>query len=197
MTPAGKPRRYCYASRLSPVVRYQCSPILAGSFCGFSAMSNGADRNRVALAMFESNQSLCRVLGDFDNTGLSHHQMGVAGRASAIAALIEVFEAFSQRPKPVEDLLRGVQPLALDVGHERLVASSGPLWPTLRCFGSAPYEPLIVAPWMAPRLRNELTAHIANGAVLFGVRAVSADQQKTCTKTLLQHSSHRVHTHEF
>jgi hypothetical protein len=160
-------------------------------------MSSGVERNRVALAMFENNHNLCRALEDFDSAGLAPDQMGVAGHASAISALVQAFHAGATRPKPIADLLRGVQPLALNVGHEKLVASSGPLWPALKCFGRVPDEPLVVAAWMAPRLRDELATHITNGAVLFCVRAASADQQKTCTQTLLQHSTHRVHTHEF
>jgi hypothetical protein len=194
---AGKYRRSCHVSRSSPVVRHDRSAMPAGPYGGFLLMSSGVDRNRVALAMFENNQSLCRALGDFDSAGLVPDQMGVAGRASAISALVHAFHAGTARPKPIAGLLQGVQPLALDVGREKLVASSGPLWPALRCFGIAHNEPLVVAPWMAPRLRDELVAHLTNGAVLFGVRPASADQQKTCTQTLLQHSTHRVHTHEF
>jgi hypothetical protein len=171
--------------------------MLAGPFSGFLPMSSGVDRNRVALTMFENNQSLCRALADFDISGLAPDQMGIAGRASAISALVRVFHAGAARPIPIEGLLHGVIPLARNVGHEKLVASSGPLWSTLKCFGIASDEPLVVAPWMVPRLRDELAGHIKNGAILFGVRAAFADQQKTCTQTLLQHSTHRVHSYEF
>ena len=160
-------------------------------------MSSRVDRNRVALAMFESNHGLCRALGDFDSAGLAPEQMGVAGRASAISTLIEDFHAGTTRPAGVKHLIGGIAPLAVLVGQERLLASAGPFWPSLQCFGTSPDDSLVSARWMTPRLRDELATHIVNGAILLGVRAASADQQKTCTQTLLQHSTHRVHTHEF
>jgi hypothetical protein len=180
-----------------PVLRHHSSATLAGTFNGFSPMSSGADRNRVALAMFESNQSLCQALGDFDNAGLAPEQMGVAGRASAISALVQAFQAGAKRPVRVTHLISGIAPLAVKVGQEKLLASGGPLWPSLQFFGSLPDDALVSARWMTPLLREELGAHLINGAILLGVRAASADQQKTCTHTLLQHSTHRVHTHEF
>jgi hypothetical protein len=180
-----------------PVLRHHSSVTLAGTFNGFSPMSSGADRNRVALAMFESNQSLWRALGDFDNAGLAPEQLGVAGRASAISALVQAFHAGTSRPAHVQHLISGIAPLAVMAGQERLLASAGPLWPSLQCFGTMPDDALVCARWMTPRMRDELATHIVNGAILLGVRAASADQQKTCTQTLLQHSIHRVHTHEF
>ena len=164
---------------------------------GFSPMSSGVDRNRVALAMFVSNQSLCLALSDLNRAGLPSEQMGIAGRATAMAALVEAFHTGSARPSGVEQLIRGIQPLPVMAGPERLLASDGPLWPTLKCFGTVPDAPLVVALWMPPRLRDELAAYIIDGAALLGVRAASVDQHKTCTQTLLQHSTHRVHTHEF
>jgi hypothetical protein len=171
--------------------------MLAGPFNGFSPMSSGAYRNRVALAMFENNQCLCRALEHFDNAGLAPEQMGVAGRASAVSAHVQVFYAGTTMPARVEHLINGIAPLAAMVGQERLRASASPLWPSLQCFGTLPDDALVSARWMIPRLRDELATHIVNGVIFFGSRAASADQQKTRTQTLLQHSNHRVHTHEF
>jgi hypothetical protein len=171
--------------------------MLAGPFNGFSPMSSGADRNRVALAMFENNQSLGRAFGEFDRVGLPSDQMGLAGRASAIAAFQQYLEGNQTRSASAQQLIRAVEPLGGSVGDERVFASSGSLWPALRCFGTVPGDALITACWLARRYRDEIAASITHGAVLFGLRATSVNQQKTCTQILLQHSSHRVHTHEF
>ena len=160
-------------------------------------MNTGTDRNRVALAVFENSQSICRALSDLDGAGLPPEQMGVAGRASAMSALVAAFHTSWARPSGVEQLICQIQPLAVMAGPERLLASDGPLWPALQCFGSVPGDVLVSACWMSPRLRDEIAAHIINGAALLGVRAASVDQQKTCTQTLLQHSTYRVHTFEF
>ncbi len=114
-----------------------------------------------------------------------------------MSALVQAFNAGVVKPARLEQLVLGLQPLAGMAGSERLVASGGPLWPSLQCFGTSPEHDLVNAYWMAPRIRDELSAHLVNGAVLLGVRATTADQQKTCTQTLLQHSTHRVHTLEF
>jgi hypothetical protein len=171
--------------------------MLAGRGNGVTNMSTSADRNRVALAMFQSSQNLCRALGDFDKAGLASQQMGLAGRASAMSDFIRSFHASETKLASAEQLIGSIEPLAMTAGQEGILASGGPLWPALQCFGTAPSDALVSARWMEPRLRDELTAHINNGAILFGVRAASVDQQKICTHILLQHSSHRVHTHEF
>jgi hypothetical protein len=171
--------------------------MLAGIFNGLPTMSSGVDRNRVALAMFENNQGLCRALGDFDRVGLTSEQIGIAGRASVMTAFIEAYHAGNTMSACAKYLISGITPLAVMVGEERLLASGGPLWPSLRCFGTLPGDALVSARWMAPKLQDELATHIANRAILLGVCAASADQQKSCTQTLLQHSTHRVHTHEF
>jgi len=46
-------------------------------------------------------------------------------------------------------------------------------------------------------LRNDLTSYIRNGAVVLGVSSNTLDQQRQSTRVLLEHSSHRVQTHEF
>ena len=160
-------------------------------------MVYGNDRNRVAMTVFENGPSLCRLLSDFDTAGLAAEQMGFAGRSSAISDLLQACEVDKHTTERIGVFLRETEQLALIVGDEKLVISRGSLWPTLRCFANAPGEPLLAAQLMTARFRDELTAYIVKGAILFGVRTVSIDQQRSCTRTLLQHSTHRVHTLEF
>ncbi len=160
-------------------------------------MRGGADRKRVAFALFENSQRLCRVLGDFETAGFNAQQMGVAGRASAISAFAKVLHANMSRPARADHLISELVPLSVVANEEKLVASGGPFWPTLQCFGIRPEDDLVSAPWMTPRLRDELAAHIIDGAILFGIRAATVEQHKVSTQNLLQHSTHRVHTHEF
>ena len=66
-----------------------------------------------------------------------------------------------------------------------------------RCLGAATAEALITANWMTLKLRDDLTQDIRKGAVVLGVSANDFDQRRQSTRILLQHSSHRVQTHEF
>lgn len=143
-------------------------------------------RLRIALAAFDDGERLRAALNALSKANVADTQKGVAAR----------------RPQ-IESLLRAAIPLGrlttvpFTANGDETLASDGPFWSALNFFAKAAGQPLIVAPWMAPRLRDELCRHISDGATLLGARATTTEQQKQCTQILLNCSSHRVHTHEF
>ncbi len=160
-------------------------------------MTKAADRSRNCVAIFDTFPDLCRAFDDFDAVALPSGQIGLAGRASTVTGLKHYLGQGRVKILSADRALFAIAPVGIDVGEEKLLATGGGLWPTLQFFGTRPGEELIAARWIAPHNRDELTTHIINGAVLVSVRAATADLHRKCTQILLQHSSNRVHTHEF
>ena len=158
-------------------------------------MSLNSNRNRIALALFDEGASLCRALSELMITGVTVDQLGVAGPSSAIHRLAHQLDNLASNE--IKILISEMQILRRDDGGEKLVVWRGPLWSTLHFFTDAASEPVAIAPWMDPRLRDELIAHINGGCILLGLRTSSIQQQKACTQLLLQHCRHRVRTYEF
>lgn len=154
-------------------------------------------RTRVALAAFDRGTDLCPALIGLDQAGFDSAQLGIAARESIFATLKSQYIAGSLNATSAPRLVCGSSPLDPTTVQEPVRISAGHFWPTLKCFGSMPHEPLLTAPWMPPQLRDELARHIAQGAILLGVGAGSPEQQRTATQILLTHSSHRVQTHDF
>jgi hypothetical protein len=189
----------------SPVVRHGDQLVPGCHDTQEPLMTTGTERNRVAMAMFESTQCLCQDLsedlcgglGDFDQAGFAGDQMGVAGVASATSALVQSTNGRTPKSAHFERLISGFKVPVMATGQAGILASAGPLWPALQCFGTAPGDPLVMARWIALRSGDEFAAHIGTGVILFGVRATSAGQKKSCTHIPLQHRPHRVYTREF
>lgn len=95
------------------------------------------------------------------------------------------------------DAIAEVETTAPRIGDQFVVVTRNSLWQKIKCFGAAASGALITAGWMTHQLRDDLTEHIRNGAVVLGVSCNDFDQQRQSTRILLRHSSHRVQTHEF
>ena len=83
------------------------------------------------------------------------------------------------------------------LGGDQVAVTRGSLWQCLSSFAAGADDEFITAHWMAPKLRDDLATYIRAGAVVLGVSANTINQQRESTRVLLQHSSHRVQTHEF
>lgn len=184
-----------------PLERQQSRLVLAGAPFGERAMTTVPGkvlgRIRVALAAFDRGSDLCPALASLDDVKFDPAQLGIAARASSFSRLRSQHVAGTLSGASASQLICGSVPLSLTVAHEPVLISAGPLWPTLACFGTSQGELLVTATWMAAALREDVIRHLANGAILLGVTAKSAEQQRTATQILLNHSSHRVHTLDF
>ncbi len=175
-------------------------------------MALGVHRTRIALATFDAGRGLGAALAHLKRAGLLRTQMGIAARASVVAALARDAPIVALGTDDVAPLFVELARLPVVLGSENfatenvstenlnrdsILVSGWAFWQRLGAFNTGAAEPLVTAPWMAPQLRLEVADRIRLGAALLGVSAVDLDQQKLCTQILLDHSSHRVHTHEF
>jgi hypothetical protein len=156
----------------------------------------GVGRTRIALAAFDAASPFGLALRSIEANGVRLGQLGFAAKAPTIRAFRAALSVSGLIGGVADGALDALLPLDVTIGGEQVLAST-PFWRELACFGTGVDGPVIVAPWMAPQLRNELTAQLADGAALLGVRPVSAEQQRACTQALLSHASNRVYTHEF
>ncbi len=178
--------------------RQQNLPVQTGARPqGERAMEIVPDRVRLTMAPFNRGADLCPALQDLERAMFKMTQFGIAARDSVFSKLKQQYVAGTLKAASVAELVCGSAPLDVSIAHEPVRISAGSMWPSLACFGSSQGEPLVAASWMAPHLRDELTRHLAKGAILLGVTAATAEQQKMATQILLNHSSHRVHTHDF
>jgi hypothetical protein len=161
------------------------------------SMMPASNRLRVALTAFDHGKAMCAALEGLGRTGIDVAQVGIAARQSVFSTLEADYHAGKLMANGVPQLLSGAAVLGLAVGHDAVQVSKGSLWPALQCFGAHAGDPPVSAPWMTAQMRDDLTAHLARGAILFGVGARSAGQQSSATQILLEHSSQRVLTHDF
>lgn len=171
--------------------------MLVGDINGGGRMANDINRTRVALALFDRGIDLAPALRGLEAAGFDGGQLGIAARASRFVSLKTDYAAGVLSARIAAPLICGSTLLGAGALDDPVRISTGTFWPALRCFGADSGSPLVSAPWMAPRLRDELSRHLTDGAILLGVGAVSPEQQRSATQLLLNHSSHRVHTHDF
>ncbi len=160
-------------------------------------MAKGADKKRLAIAVFDRGDCLCRALADLGGVGITREQLGIAALAPTLVRLQNGAWCVGSACGDIADAVARVETTPARVDDQFVVVTRNSLWQKLQCFGAAASEALITANWMTLKLRNDLTDHIRKGAVVLGVSANDFDQQRQSTRILLQHSSHRVQTHEF
>jgi hypothetical protein len=149
----------------------------------------GTERARLTLATFDCGQRLALALNELSDCQLGRDHIGLAALESAIPRITTI--------APPCPLLTDLTSHIARSTYSRLVTTSAPFWQRFACFGSHIGDPLVVARWMPPRLRDELTGRIVSGAVVLGVAPVTLSQQTLSARIMLAHSSARVQTHEF
>ena len=160
-------------------------------------MSKGVSKTRLAIAVFDRGECLCRALADLDVAGFKRDQRGIAAVAPTLIRLQNGAWCAGSACGVVADVIVEVETTPTRVDDEFVVVTRNSIWQKLQCFGSASSEALITANWMTLQLREDLTEYVRKGAVVLGVSASDFDQQRQSTRILLKHSSHRVQTHEF
>jgi hypothetical protein len=162
-------------------------------------MAKGADKTRLrlAIAVFDGGECLCRALADLGLVGFVREQVGIAALASTLLGLRQGPSCVGSQCGDVVDAIAQVEKTPTKVNNEFVVVTRDSLWQRLGCFSAATAEALITANWMTLKLRDDLTGYIRKGAIVLGVSANDLNQQRQSTRILLQHSSHRVQTHEF
>ncbi len=174
-----------------------CKRVRAVSESGTANMSRGGGKTRLAIAVFDRGECLCRALMDLDVAGFTREQRGIAAVAPTLVRLQNGTWCTGSACGVVADVIAEVETTPTRVDDEFVVVTRNSIWQKLQCFGAVASEALITANWMTLKLRDDLTEYVRNGAVVLGVSANDIDQQRQSTRILLRYSSHRVQTHEF
>lgn len=160
-------------------------------------MIKGADKTRLAIAVFDSDACLCNALANLRSVGFGREQIGIATLTSTLSALRSGALGVALDDGNAADPVTQVETTLTKVDDGFVVVTRGSFWERLGCFGGAASQALGTANWMTLKLRDDLTEYIRKGAIVLGVSARDLDQQRQSTRILLRFSSHRVQTHEF
>lgn len=159
---------------------------------------SGAAKTRLAIAAFAHAANLVEAVVELERTGFGREQLGIAGLESSIAQLQA--GTSGRATGLLGELLRSAEratPAFIVSGDDFVLVACGPLWQNIGTMRGNAGDQLVIASWMDPATRAEMTRHICDGAIILGVRADTVDQQRRSARILLSHSSERVQTHEF
>lgn len=159
---------------------------------------SAAPKTRLAITAFAIAANLVKTVEELEDAGFSRDQIGIAGLERAIAALHA--DARDRNTGLLAALLRLTEkskPGLIYSGTDFVLVACGPLWQSIGGLGANDGDRLVIASWMEPATRTEMTRQISNGAIMLVVRADTVDQQRRSARILLSHSSERVQTHEF
>lgn len=162
---------------------------------GTAVMGKGTAKSRVVIAVFDGGEGLCLALSELLGRGFNAGQMAIVSLAPSVERICTELRA-SEKPD-VAAILDRVEPTTLRIGRNVVVVTRNSLWQKVGNLSEAATDEFILARWIDPGLRADLARHIREGAVVLGVSAETSEQQRQCTRVLLQHSSSRVQTHEF
>ncbi len=160
-------------------------------------MTIGAEKTRLAIAVFDRGECLCRAISDLTFAGFDRQQIGIAAVAATLVRLQNGAWCSGSACCGVADAVGQVETTPTRVDGQYVVVTKDTLWQRYGCFGTTATDSLFTANWMILKLRVDLTEYIRKGAVILGVSANDVDQQSQSTRVLLRYSSHRVQTHEF
>lgn len=164
---------------------------------GTTGMVTASIKQRVALAGFDDGPQICRAVLELGEADITVDDFGVVARASSILALR--FGSASCRPGGRLGAVLDGEMEAVRVAsgvNDAVVVSAGSFWKKLGCFSDSTEQDLISATWIAPHLRDELTASLCRGAIILGLCARTLGQHWRATRILLQFSSSKVQTYE-
>ena len=164
---------------------------------GTKHMGPGAVKTRFAIAAFDNGENLLEALAELMERGLERQQIGIVARASVLVNLERNVELGRPNYTGAASIIADVESTSARIDDDVILVTRNSFWQSVSSFLFQASNGLVAAHWMTPQLRDDLAGYIRNGAIILGVSADTLDQQRQSTRVLLEHSSHRVQTHEF
>ena len=160
-------------------------------------MGPGAVKTRFAIAAFDNGENLLEALAELMERGFERQQIGIVARASVLVNMERNVELGQPNYTGAASIIGDVESTSARIDDDVILVTRNSFWQSVSSFLFQASDGLAAAHWMTPQLRDDLAGYIRNGAIILGVSADTLDQQRQSTRVLLEHSSHRVQTHEF